>query len=339
VTDPAPTESLHDFAYHVVKGGKERTITVKSGSPWPKSARFRNTLSAASLARIRVLVAASRELSVAMTTAEMTKLAGAESDVKGVLGALRILDVGGVIHATAGQRRQLIWNPGRRPAGSAPPRGADHARFMHLRDLLRQPTTPWLSTDYLIRHARFDPDLDTRDHYLDTGEEIRGERKRHERGLPVNFYRDSGKSARKYVLGALKALYWLERVAWSNYSPQAIQWRWVGPESTSSLCVGRRRLRLPSSQTRIRISTARPNLTGARGCVNASLNGGSPSRNRVSAGSMPIIQKPRASITTSRSCAGETPKVRSRNVSVDEPLGDTNLEGPQGETQPRLTWR
>jgi hypothetical protein len=232
VTDPAPTESLHDFAYHVVKGGKERTITVKSGSPWPKSARFRNTLSAASLARIRVLVAASRELSVAMTTAEMTKLAGAESDVKGVLGALRILDVGGVIHATAGQRRQLIWNPGRRPAGSAPPRGADHARFMHLRDLLRQPTTPWLSTDYLIRHARFDPDLDTRDHYLDTGEEIRGERKRHERGLPVNFYRDSGKSARKYVLGALKALYWLERVAWSNYSPQAIQWRWVGPEST-----------------------------------------------------------------------------------------------------------
>jgi hypothetical protein len=195
VTVPAPTESLDDFAFHVVEGGKERTISVKSGSPWPKSARFRNTLSAASLARIGVVVAASHELSVAVTTAEMTKLAGAESDVKGVLGALRMLDVEGVIHATAGQRRQLIWNPGRRPAGSAPARGADHVRFTLLRDLLRQPTTPWLSTDYLIRHAGFDPDLDTREEVLDTGEVIRQGRKRHERGLPVNFYRDSGKSA------------------------------------------------------------------------------------------------------------------------------------------------
>ena len=224
MTGPAPPESLYYYAYHV-KGGEEQTIRMKPGSPWPRSARFRNTLSATSLARIRVLVAASRELSVALTTSEMTHLAGAESDMKGALGALRMLDVEGVIHATAGERRQLIWNRGRRPAGTAPPPGADHARFTLLRDLLRQPTTPWLSTDYLIRHAGFDPDLAT-------GEEIRDERVRIERGLPVNFFRDSGKSARKYVLGALKALYWLERVAWSKFSTQAIQWRWVGPAST-----------------------------------------------------------------------------------------------------------
>ena len=47
--------------------------------------------------------------------------------------------------------------------------------------------------------------------------------------LPSAFFYDYGKSARKYVLGALKAYYWLEQVAWRNHTRQAIEWRWVAP--------------------------------------------------------------------------------------------------------------
>ena len=45
----------------------------------------------------------------------------------------------------------------------------------------------------------------------------------------MNFFRDRGKSARKYILGQSKALYWLECVGWRNYTSQAVEWRWIQP--------------------------------------------------------------------------------------------------------------
>jgi len=92
---------------------------------------------------------------------------------------------------------------------------------MRLHEILRAGADRWHSTDWLVIGAGFDLDLDVAEwDDVQVGST---------RGLPVNFFLDSGKSGRKYVLGALKALYWLELVAWRNHTRQAIEWRWVAP--------------------------------------------------------------------------------------------------------------
>jgi hypothetical protein len=94
---------------------------------------------------------------------------------------------------------------------------------MRLRDLLRSGSARWHSTDWLLVEAGFDEDLDL-------GQAIDATSRTGLIGdLPVNFFRDRGKSARKYILGALKALYWLECVGWRNYTSQAVEWRWIQP--------------------------------------------------------------------------------------------------------------
>lgn len=211
------------LSWHFVRGGKEQADVVDE-DPLVRlernRGRFVNTLQPESRLRIGRVVELSRALSRPKTTEEIVVAAFATSDRKGVLGALRMLDVEGVIHASAGARRQLMWNGGPRAAGVVPPKGAGAASYSLLRDVLAQPRTPVCSTDFLLRRAGFDPELVG-------GKEV-GVRSRRERGLPVNFFHDGGKSARKYVLGALKALYWLELVAWRNYTRQAIEWRWIG---------------------------------------------------------------------------------------------------------------
>jgi hypothetical protein len=211
--------------YYVVSNGTEctRPVSDDRGLSGPR-VRFRNTLKPESLARIRHVVEVAEALSEPMTTEGLIRAAMANSDSKGALGALRMLDVEGVVHATAGPRRQLVWNRGPRPKEVLPPKGARRERYGYLHDFLRHENTRWHATDFLAREAAFDPDL--RVGSDDDGRPLHG---RKHRELPVNFFRDNGKSARKYVLGALKALYWLELVAWRHHSCQAIEWRWIEP--------------------------------------------------------------------------------------------------------------
>ena len=44
------------------------------------------------------------------------------------------------------------------------------------------------------------------------------------------MFDDVTRHGRCYALGALKVLYWREKIAWRNYSAQAIEWRWVAQE-------------------------------------------------------------------------------------------------------------
>jgi hypothetical protein len=155
-------------------------------------------------------------------TAQLLAEADAAGDPKGGLGALRILDLEGRVEGRSGGRRQLIWHPGPREDAD-PPRLVQRERHMRLRDLLRSGSARWHSTDWLLVEAGFDEDLNLGQAIDETSRTgLMGD-------LPVNFFRDRGKSARKFILGALKALYWLECVGWRNYTSQAVEWRWIQP--------------------------------------------------------------------------------------------------------------
>jgi hypothetical protein len=185
-------------------------------------ARFNNTLSERSLERIRRLVLAAETLSEPRKTAALIEEADAAQDPKGALGALRMLDVEGVVHATAGGRKQLIWNAGPRPEGVSAPRAAWLGPTKNLHKLLRSASNEWLPTDYLVLRCGFDPDLSLgQDEMYRTLPALRG--------MPVTAFSDVSKNGRRYALGALKALHVRETVEWGHYSSQAIVWRWVGP--------------------------------------------------------------------------------------------------------------
>lgn len=211
--------------YHLVVDQREETREVgeeRQSTEVRRPSRFNNTLQSSSLARIRRVVAVASSLKAPRATSDLLAEAEAAEDPKGGLGALRILDLAGHVHARSGGRRQLIWHPGPRE-GADPPRLVQRERHMRLRDLLRSGSARWHSTDWLLVEAGFDADLDLGlgiDEPSRTG--LMG-------GLPMNFFRDRGKSARKYILGALKALYWLECVGWRNYTSQAVEWRWIQP--------------------------------------------------------------------------------------------------------------
>lgn len=212
------------FTISSLTGAKRRAKWAKSFNRPRLDVRVvsHNTLQSPSLARIRRVIAVASSLKAPRATADLLAEAEAAEDPKGGLGALRILDLAGHVHARSGGRRQLIWHPGPRE-GADPPRLVQRERHMRLRDLLRSGSARWHSTDWLLVEAGFDADLDL-------GLAIdEPSRTRLMGGLPMNFFRDRGKSARKYILGALKALYWLECVGWRNYTSQAVEWRWIQP--------------------------------------------------------------------------------------------------------------
>jgi hypothetical protein len=210
--------------YHLVVDGREETREVGEELPTEarRPSRFHNTLQSSSLTRIRRVIAVASSLKAPRATSDLLAEAEAEEDPKGGLGALRMLHLTGHVHARSGGRRQLIWHPGALEGGD-PPRLVQRERHMRLRDLLRSGSERWHSTDWLLVEAGFDEDLNL-------GQAIDETRRTGLMdGLPVNFFRDRGKSGRKYILGALKALYWLESVGWRNYTAQAVEWRWIQP--------------------------------------------------------------------------------------------------------------
>jgi hypothetical protein len=208
-----------DDSVHFVRDGRE---VRELGSFLPDDAgRFTNTLTPASLERIRRLIEIAVALERPMPTQALIEGAGATTDPKGALGALRMLDVEGCVHATSGGRKQLIWNPGPRPLGVEAPRAAWLRPTIILRELLVFLSSDWLSTDFIVRQCGFDPTLPPQ-----VVEELLYQRTY--AGLPVNVFSDASKNGRRYALGALKVLFWREQVAWRQYSRQAIEWQWIG---------------------------------------------------------------------------------------------------------------
>ena len=124
-----------------------------------RRARFNNTLSRGSLRRVRRLIGVAEGLDGSVPTGGVVERAEAGADEKGALGALRMLDVEGVIHATAGRGRQLIWNPGPRPVGVSAPRMSLLRSTEIVVELLRFASASWFSTDFVVRECGFDPHL------------------------------------------------------------------------------------------------------------------------------------------------------------------------------------
>ena len=190
-----------------------------------RRARFSNTLSRWSLSRVRRLIRVAEGLDGPVPTAAIVERAEAGADQKGALGALRMLDVEGVIHATAGRGRQLIWNPGPRPEGVTAPKMSLLRSPEIVLELLRFASASWFSTDFVVRECGFDPNL--LDEPSDPEQPLEPA---WQRGLPVNMFDDVTRHGRRYALGALKVLYWREKIAWRNYSTQAIEWRWLAQD-------------------------------------------------------------------------------------------------------------
>lgn len=117
------------------------------------------------------------------------------------LGALKMLEVEEVCHATSGPRSQLLWQQGARPGPARMPRLIERDRrgYLELRSVLRRCSADWIGTDALLRDARFP------------------------------------ERQRKAARGALKALVALEHLEWRHHSQQSFVWRWIGPRGQSNL--------------------------------------------------------------------------------------------------------
>jgi hypothetical protein len=131
-----------------------------------------------------------------------------ELDEKTGLGALRMFDVQGACHCRSGGRSQLIWHPGPRGENREPPRLLRREMYELLVDVLRQSSEEWLATDYLMRQ-------------IGSG---------------------ASSTARKNVLGALKALVVLGLADTAMYGRQAAVWQWTGPNGSDYPVYDRKRI-------------------------------------------------------------------------------------------------
>jgi hypothetical protein len=216
--------------YFVVRAGEVVAVPREDVEELPPDrSRFVNVLSAESLERIRRVVECARSLEGPLPTRELVGWAGATADEKGALAALRVLDLEEIVHAVSGRGKQLVWHPGARTEDAPVPKGVERMKWVYVRHQLQKIAPGWVATDFLVR--LLDPEVEP--DWADDGG-LRHESSRVPktmRGLPVSFFGDYGKSTRKYVLGALKAWFWLERVGWRHYTSQAVEWCWIAPVS------------------------------------------------------------------------------------------------------------
>jgi hypothetical protein len=189
--------------------GKRARIRPRGRKPQPDQPRFdrgyANTLTGIDqVEELREQVRALR--SPATTIALLGKV---KLDEKTGLGALRMFDVQGECHCCSGGRSQLIWHAGPRREDHDPPRLLRKEMYELLVDVLRQSGEEWLATDYLMRQ-------------IGSG---------------------ASSTARKDVLGALKALVVLELADTAMYGRQAAVWQWTGPDGSDFPVYDRNRVR------------------------------------------------------------------------------------------------
>lgn len=149
---------------------------------------YKNELT--TLPQFQLLVEIARSLESESTTAELGERAAID-DRDELMGALRMLEVQGVIHEVQGQRRQSLWHPGKRTT----PRSETDQRVL----------VPYERIPKLLKHYGRTP--------IAT-EEIARE-----------VWADEGKGHER-VRGALKVLAVLGLVESGHYSSQAVTWWW-----------------------------------------------------------------------------------------------------------------
>jgi hypothetical protein len=165
---------------------------------------FRNEITEESLAKVRRLVALATALDEDTSSNVLFESAGIERHTG--IGVLSALDVEGITHAVSSGRRGLRWRRGERAPDLKPPKIMDRQRYKVLVQVLKACSASHITTDRLMELAFF------------------------------------SNSARREILGALKAEVVLGNVEWRNYknpeanyeSPSAIEWRWIGPGGKGS---------------------------------------------------------------------------------------------------------
>jgi hypothetical protein len=145
------------------------------------------------------LVAVSRSLGASAKTRELGELAGIKGTDKGLMGALAMLEVQGVIHMHSGRANQRCWEPGAQSEAPSQKRLAELRPYRALPGFLRKFSASALDA------AVIRPALDMNEHDHDR------------------------------LLGALKALVGLGLVSSELHGEQAVWWRWCGADGSRQL--------------------------------------------------------------------------------------------------------
>jgi hypothetical protein len=150
--------------------------------------KFVNEISDLGLMKVCSLIGFARNTTKPTPTAVLLRQSGLEGDAHTSRGALKMAEVLGLVHATRGERKALLWQGGR--ATSERDQGLPVLLpFRHLRDLLQYYRSSLIGT----------PDL----------------------------LRDADVTNQREGLGALKALHALGCVEIGKLNPQTVAWRWV----------------------------------------------------------------------------------------------------------------
>lgn len=136
-------------------------------------------------------------------TTELGTAAGL-SDPDGLVGALRMMEVQGVVHELRGKRNQLCWLAGPR-TGKRPKTLAPLLPYERVAKLLQWFGQTPIATDAVLHDVGLNP-AKTKD--------------------------------RERVLGALKALTAFGLVEWGRHSDQAITWRWRSASAARPYAAG-----------------------------------------------------------------------------------------------------
>jgi hypothetical protein len=158
--------------------------------------KFVNEISTESLSKVRLLIDLALAAKRTTPTGVLLCRAGLHRDPHTGRGALKMAEVLGLVHASRGQRKALLWETG--PPMSWRERDAKLPNLLpmrRLRDLLEYYRGSLIGTPDLVR--------------------------------------DSCISNRREALGALKALHVLGYVEIGKLDPQTVAWRWVAGRGES----------------------------------------------------------------------------------------------------------
>jgi hypothetical protein len=158
-----------------------------------KRRKFVNEISDGGLKRVHRLISLAASKTQQIPTTVLLQESGFAADPHTGRGALKMAEVLGLIRASRGKRKTLLWQAG--AADSLDRSPSDLLPFRHLRDLLQYYRSSLIGT----------PDL----------------------------LRDSEVTNHREGLGALKALHVLGYVEIGKLNPQTVAWRWIAGRGES----------------------------------------------------------------------------------------------------------
>jgi hypothetical protein len=165
----------------------------------PKKRRRKHLNPVSSQEAYSRLVEEVRALTVPTKTRELGARAGIKPTDKGLMGALNILEVHGLIHMSSGPRNQRCWMPGQPSADPSAKRRAQLRPYRELERHLRWYSASRFATLRLLRLL----------------------------GLPA--------AHQEPLLGALKALTSLDLVTVYRIGQKSVWWQWTGPRGLGNV--------------------------------------------------------------------------------------------------------